>query len=212
MKDELGKIEKPGLDQYHGKRKLYVIPLIYAGADAPPEYKEKYGRFWQEVASQINTQESKVGKIDRVYHESLSIGGADGVGVIEKMNALCHQIVKDKVTGGAVFEAVEEMEMVDECMDWERCLLLGFYSPKVADIITRAYREASAKRYAYMSHRIDETLKENEVGLFFIREGHAVQFPADIDVFVVAPPALDEIHRWLRDRQNETPETDKTAD
>jgi hypothetical protein len=36
--------------------------------------------------------------------------------------------------------------------------------------------------------------------LLFIREGHLVQFPPDIDVFSVAPPALDEIHRWARDR------------
>ena len=34
----------------------------------------------------------------------------------------------------------------------------------------------------------------------FIREGHQVQFPSDIQVFYVAPPALDEIKRWLRDR------------
>ena len=28
-----------------------------------------------------------------------------------------------------------------------------------------------------------------------------VQFPGDIEVFSVAPPALDEIHRWQRNRQ-----------
>jgi hypothetical protein len=38
------------------------------------------------------------------------------------------------------------------------------------------------------------------VALLFIREGHLVQFPQDIEVFMVAPPALDEIHRWARDR------------
>jgi hypothetical protein len=26
-----------------------------------------------------------------------------------------------------------------------------------------------------------------------------VQFPQDIEVFSVAPPVLDEIHRWLRE-------------
>ena len=30
--------------------------------------------------------------------------------------------------------------------------------------------------------------------------GNRVQFPADIEVFSVAPPALDDIHRWMRDR------------
>jgi hypothetical protein len=27
-----------------------------------------------------------------------------------------------------------------------------------------------------------------------------VQFPEDIEVFSVAPPALDEIHRWQREQ------------
>jgi hypothetical protein len=43
-----------------------------------------------------------------------------------------------------------------------------------------------------------------------------VQFARDIEVFSVAPPALDDIHRWLRDRskqvedQGEAPETEKS--
>jgi hypothetical protein len=27
-----------------------------------------------------------------------------------------------------------------------------------------------------------------------------VQFPGDVEVFSIFPPALDEIHRWLRDK------------
>jgi len=51
-----------------------------------------------------------------------------------------------------------------------------------------------------MAKRVSETLKGNEAGLLFITESHRLQFPADIEVFNVFPPALDEIHRWLRDR------------
>jgi hypothetical protein len=32
-----------------------------------------------------------------------------------------------------------------------------------------------------------------------INERHQVQFPADVDVFYVAPPALDQFRRWLDD-------------
>jgi hypothetical protein len=44
-------------------------------------------------------------------------------------------------------------------------------------------------------------------------EGHALHFPEDIQVFYIAPPALDEIRRWLRDQEakplaaTEAPET-----
>jgi len=40
----------------------------------------------------------------------------------------------------------------------------------------------------------------DQAGLLFIREGHLAQFPKDIEVFSVAPPALDEIHRWQREQ------------
>ena len=34
-----------------------------------------------------------------------------------------------------------------------------------------------------------------------MREGHHLQFPADIQVFYVAPPSLDALQRALRQRQ-----------
>jgi hypothetical protein len=78
--------------------------------------------------------------------------------------------------------------------------MMGFLSDKVAKTVYTAFNEASRKRYQQISKTIDETLKEGDVALLFIREGHMVQFPQDVDVFSVAPPALDEIHRWARDR------------
>jgi len=37
MAEELGKIEKPEVESFKGKRKLYLVPLIFQGNDAPPE-------------------------------------------------------------------------------------------------------------------------------------------------------------------------------
>jgi hypothetical protein len=66
--------------------------------------------------------------------------------------------------------------------------------------VSEFYIEASRKRYEHISKSIDETLKADEIAILFIREGHLVQLPQDVEVFSVTPPALDEIHRWLRDR------------
>jgi len=33
-----------------------------------------------------------------------------------------------------------------------------------------------------------------------------IKFARDIEVFNVAPPGLDDIHRWLRDRQKQAAE------
>ncbi|MBN1644400.1 MAG: hypothetical protein JW856_06250 [Dehalococcoidales bacterium] len=199
MTGELGKIEKLDVEQF-GLRKLYVIPLFFTGTDAPQDYKEKLESYWREVNEQIANQEVKVGKVKRIYHESISAGGEDGLKISEKINSLSYLIVKDKCDCGAVLEAAEQAELADECMDWERCLLMGFFSQKAAQTVADFYRDAAKKRYEYIGRHIDETLQKGEVAMLFIREGHPVQFAGDIEVFNVAPPSLDSLHRWLRDR------------
>jgi hypothetical protein len=203
MAEQLGKVERLDVEHFGGKRKLYLIPLIFCGKEAPAEYVEKFNLYWEQVSQHIANLELKIGKVNHVYHESIVLAGENGLKVIEKLNPTCYQIAKDKCQSGAVLEATEDKELAEEGMDWERCLLMGFISQKVAKMVSEFYIEASRKRYEHIAQRIDETLKDNEAGILFIREGHMVQFPPDIEVFSVAPPALDEIHRWQREQVTE---------
>jgi len=198
MTQELGKIEKPEASSFQKKKKLLLVPLLYSSQDAPAEYLEKFELYWKQTSEHINNLESKLGKVARVYHESISIGGEDGLEIIEKLNQQSYQLVKQRCQDNAVVEKLEDKELAEESMDWERCLLLGFFSDKVAKKITEFYFEAYKKRYEHMGKRIEETLQPGETAILFIREGHLIQFPNDIEVFSVAPPALDDIHRWLR--------------
>ena len=200
MAEQLGKIEKPFAEPFKQGKKLYLVPLVYFNEGSPPEYKERCDHYWQQVAEQLGNLEAKIGKVNRIYHESISQSGDDGARVVERANLGSYQIVKDKCDSGAILEALEEKELLEEVMDWERCFLFGFMSQKVASKIAEFYLEAAKKRYELMAKRINETLKDDEAGLLFIREGHQLQFPGDIEVFSVFPPALDEIHRWLRDQ------------
>ncbi len=202
MAGQLGKIEKPDAEHFMSKRKLYLVPLIFAGEEAPAEYVERFNLYWEQASQHIANLESKIGKVSHVYHESIALAGEHGLKVVEKLNPSCYQIASDKCQSGAVLEATEDKELVEESMDWERCLLMGFMSQKVAKMVSEFYLEAYRRRYEYIARRIDETLRDNEVGMLFIREGHMVQFPQDIEVFSVAPPALDEIRRWQRDRSS----------
>lgn len=202
MTKPLGKIEKPEAEHFTGKRKLYLVPLIFSGEDAPPEYVEKFNLYWEQVNQQVANLESKIGKVSHVYHESITLAGENGLKVIEKLNPSCSHIAKDKCQSGAALEATEDKELAEESLDWERCLLMGFISQKVAKMVSEFYLEALRKRYEHIARRIDETLNANEVGILFMREGHLVQFPQDIEVFSVAPPALDEIRRWQRGRSS----------
>ncbi len=200
MAQELSKIDKPEAGSFKQGRKLFLVPLIYSAKDAPPEYVEKFDLYWKQATEHVGNLEAKVGRVDRVYHESISSGGEDGLKAMEKLNPKSCQIARQKCQTNAELEATEDRELVEESMDWERCLLIGFMSSKVAGIVSEFYIEASRKRYEHIGKKIDETLKADEIAVLFITEGHMVQFPKDVEVFSVAPPALDEIRRWLRDR------------
>lgn len=198
MAEQLGKFDKPEVEQFTGKRKLYLVPLLFAGEDAPTDYLEKCNIYWGQVSQHLANLENRLGVPNHLYHESIVLEGEDALKMVERLNPSCYQIVKDKCQSGAVLESTEDRELAEECMDWERILLMGFISQKVAKLVSDYYVEVAKKRYEYIANRIDETLKENEVGVLFIREGHGVQFPEGVEVFSVAPPALDEIHRWQR--------------
>jgi hypothetical protein len=212
MPKQVGKIEKPPAERFKEGKKLYLVPLIFLSKNAPAEYKQRCNRYWQQAAEQVANLEAKIGKVSRVYHESIPLPGKDGMKLAKKLNQKCYQIAKSKCANGATFEAVEDRELFEEVMDWERCLLFGFTSIKVATKVSEFYAEASRKRYEFMAKKIAATLKDNDAGLLFIREGHGLQFPKDIEVFSVSPPALDELHRWLRDEANKKEELKETEE
>jgi hypothetical protein len=200
MPEQLGKIERLEVEHFKQGKKLYLVPLVYSSEEAPDEYKEKCSRYWQQVAEQLSNLASKIGRVDRVYHESILQYGEDGMKAMERLNLSSYQIAKTQCDNGAIFETIEDRELFEEVMDWQRCLMLGFMSDKVASKVSEFYVEAVRKRNEFMAKKISETLKGDEAGLLFIREEHSVQFPGGVEVFSIFPPALDEIHRWLRDQ------------
>ncbi len=212
MAEELGRIEKPEAKQFQNKRKLYLVPLLYAWESAPNEYVERFNLYWQQVREHIANLESKIGAVKRIYHESITLAGEEGLKMLEKLSPPSCEIARDRCQNGAQVEVVEDAELVEESLDWERHLLVGFISRKVARMVTDFFTETLKKRYEHIARRIDETLQDNEAAMLFIREGHGVQFPSDIEVFSVAPPALDEVHRWLRDYSPEKKKDDKKTD
>jgi hypothetical protein len=198
--EQLGKIERLEAEHFKQGKKLYLVPLVYSSGEAPDEYKEKYSRYWQQVAEQLTSLASKIGSVNRVYHESVFQSGEDGMKTMERLNPSSYQIARTQCENGAVFEIIEERELFEEVIDWQRCLMLGFMSDRVANRVSEFYTEAAKKRNEFIARKISETLKDDEAGLLFIREEHSVQFPADIEVFSIFPPALDEIHRWAREQ------------
>jgi len=201
MPEELGKIEKPQASEFKEGRKLYFVPLIYSGRESPEDFLEKFNRYWNQVENQLGALELKLGKIALIYHELIPVSGEEGIKTIKELNEKCYDVIKNRLDKGAQLEATEEDELLKELMDWSRCLAIGLQSQKAFGRIYESYTEVSKKRNEHIAQQIDQTLKADEIGILFMREGHQVQFAPDIQVFYVSPPALDEIKRWLRDHE-----------
>lgn len=201
MSEQLGKIEKPPSDEFKRGRKLYFIPLIYSGKEPPAEYLERFNKYWSQVEKQLSDLELKLGRVSKIYHEFIPASGEDGIGAIKNLSEKSYQIIKKQIDTGAKLEATEESELLTEFMDWSKCLMAGLQNQKVFLKVHEFYIEASKKRNGYITKHIDETLKTDETGALFFREGHQIQFPSDIQVIYVSPPALDEINRWIRDHE-----------
>lgn len=209
MSEELGKMEKPSVEEFEGKRKLLFIPFIYYGSEAPEEYREKLENYWRQVEDQIKDLELKLGGISRIYHELVPVGGDEGNTLVKELNEQGYKIVQLCLEKGAQLEALEDDDLLTELVDWSKCLTIGLQNEGVIGKVYQLYVDVNKKRNEHISSRIDETLKTDEVGILLMREGHQVQFPPDIQVFYIAPPALDETKRWLRE-QAERPAEEKT--
>lgn len=107
---ELGQIEKPTVESFAGKRKLYCLPNIYPVDDAPDEYKDLFNKYWDEVAEQIEKLEA-VGRIKKIFCENIFLKGEEALDVLAKINDRALQIVRKKIEQGAVLLPVESEEI-----------------------------------------------------------------------------------------------------
>jgi hypothetical protein len=205
MTEELGKINKPLVESFKKGRKLLFVPLLFESPEPPEGYTDKFSLYWEQAEKQIEELVSKLGAVARIYHELVGESGESGAKAIEELNKKSHKIVSVFLKNKAELEALEDTDILTEFMDWNRCLLIGLQNPNVISKVYDAYAESGKKRSEKIAKKIDETLKQDEIGILLMRENHQIQFPADIQIIYIAPPALDEIKRWLRDSERKRP-------
>ena len=104
------------------------------------DYAELYERYWSGVREHLLKLEGRIGSIARVYHEAVGLAGEEGLAEAEKLNEKSASIARGKVDAGAVFEAVEDEDLVTETFDWQRCLMVGLENKKVADLVWAVQR------------------------------------------------------------------------
>ena len=205
MTTPLSQFPKPEAEQYKGQRKLFLVPSLMLSPDAPEEGRTLLERYWSEVRDHIHNLERSLGPVTHVYHEIVFSESDEGMRLLETVNSGAYSFIHAMCQSTARLEATEDEALVTESSDWQRCLSIGLASEKVLTMALEGLQQATQKRFEHIGSRIDETLQQDEAGALFIREDHRVQFPPDIRVFFVAPPALDALKRWMADLVRQVP-------
>ena len=151
MSQELGKIEKPPVENFKKGRKIFFVPLIYRSEDLPKDYLEKFNHYWEEVAKQIAELSLKLGEVNKIYHELIAFSGEKGAATLKDLNNPGYKIVQNCLAKKASLEALEDNDLLTEFMDWSRCLLIGLQNPNVISKVYDAYTEVGKKRNEAMA-------------------------------------------------------------
>ena len=198
MTQPLGQIKKPSQSLYTNKRKLLLVPNFLLPGNTE-EQKKILGQYWQDLIEPIQNLEKSLEKISHIYHELLYLDQENWLTAISNINPHGHSLVETLVREGAQLEITEDRELLAESTDWQRCLSIGLVSQSVITQATEGFQKTTKLRYESIANTIDKTLKENETGILFISEGHAIQFPSDIEVFYVTPPSVENVKNFIQE-------------
>jgi len=197
---ELGQIQRPQADEFSGKRKLYCVANIYPLEEAENDYHELVRKYWDEVAQQIEKVEA-AGKVQKIFCEIIYQQGDEALNVLGTINERMLQIIKKKLEEGSTLIPLENKEILGPYTDWSNCLRVVF-TKEVFSKVLEFYKEFSEKRLQHFMSVIDSNLAEAEAGLLFMKDEDRskLQFPKDIEVFLITPPSYDDIIRWFREK------------
>jgi hypothetical protein len=92
-----------------------------------------------------------------------------------------YQIVRKLIEGGSSFEATEDPTLLAESLSW-----LEMVEREPFDTIAlELYQETLKERDRYISSRIDETLKDDELGVLFIEPNREVKLNGPVRIISV---------------------------
>lgn len=204
MSQKLGEITKPKVTDYTEKRKLFCLPLIpdIKGMEMPDNLKKSFEQFWNQAKPQIEDLE-RTAKISYIFFESITQESKQGLEQIKNINKQSHKLIKEKIKEGAKLVTIENHETFNEFLDWSICLSMIGRSPKVFNKVLEFYNNAAKQRLEEIAKKIDKTLGNKESALLIMTDENRMQLqsnlPSDIQVFLIHPPAFNDIKKMLRD-------------
>lgn len=215
---EIGKIEKPEVQDFKEKRKLYVVPTL-PFEELALQFKlenVKIERFWGEVREKIDYFISIYGNISVLYVEGINEEMKTGLDLFERFgkDSNHYKLIKGLVDRGATIKGIDKKELLDRSKVLFEEYSKSFF-PEIKELheaffgkdidfdgwreyLVKKVQETQNEMNAFASKIMGETLGEAGSGVLIITDGRPIEFPAGVDVFQIRPPAFDEIARNIR--------------
>ncbi len=179
------------------ERKAYIVPFIQPSAQAPEGFTELFNAYWQAADQQVSGLEARSGVVKRIFAEGVLGAGDDALLMLEQTNRQAWHMVKSRVDAGARLDEYEDQELFAEVIDWGRCMQVGFISQGVAGAVQASYQDAAMRRQRALDKVLEEKIEPGEAVL--ILSGTTdIQLPEGVEKFIVSPPELDALERWIR--------------
>lgn len=196
----LGRIRKPTLDSFAGKRKLYIVRNIYLPENPPEEYEGLFHTYWDDVVLQVEKIEA-AGKIRKIFCEHIFSAEEDALDAFARLNERAVQLIRKKAVEGVSLFPLEKKEIYGPLIDWRNCLQV-VATREVFERVLDFYNGLLNKRARYILRVIEKNLAGGEAGLLIVKEEDRtlLRFPEDIEVFFVTPPSYDDISKWVREK------------
>jgi hypothetical protein len=183
-------------------RKVYIVTMVQPSEGAPEGFEKRYDAYWAAIDKQVSQLEEKAGAVAHIFVEGVVGTGDDAMLMVRQSNPGAHTVVNRRVLAGAVLDEYEDAGLFGKVVDWGRCLHIGLINPEVAEEIQGKYDEATRQRSAHLQNRLDAGILESETALVF-GGGSDTNVPDGVEKFLISPPELDELERWVK-KTNET--------
>lgn len=180
-------------------RRTALIVRIVQPIPGLPGYEEKSSAYWQSARQHVNRQEATLGPVVRVFAEGVMGHGEDAMVALRQANPGMHRFVKSFNDVGATLAPFEDAELLQETVDWTQCLNIQPRSEKVRDMLLEQYSAAIQARGAHLEAALDASIGTGEVALIMVSSDN-IPLPTNLERYLVSPPELDQLDRWLREQ------------
>ncbi len=179
------------------QRRAYIVPFIQPSPQAPEGFTELFNAYWQAADQQVSGLEARSGVVNRVFAEGVLGKGDDALLMLEQTNRQAWHLVKARVDAGARLDEYEDQEAFAEVIDWGRCMQVGFISQGVAGAVSASYQDAALRRQRHLDERLEQAIEPGE-SVLILSGSTDIKLPDGVEKFLVSPPELDALERWIR--------------